>query len=164
MSEVQIRRMTMADIDAVHAIEAATFAIPWSREDFEREVTTNVCARYLVAELDGQVIGYAGAWVIIDEAHVTNIAIEQSFRGQGIGRKLTEGLMQYVANLGVVYVTLEVRRSNLVAQSLYKSLGFLSVGVRKKYYTDNQEDAFLFCCDHMPAPDPDFEEPETVHE
>ena len=164
MADVTIRRMTMEDVDGVHAIEAATFARPWKREDFVREMTKNVCARYLVAEEAGRIIGFAGAWIVLDEAHVTNIAVKAEWRGRGVGRRLTEALMQYAANLGVVYATLEVRRSNVLAQTLYKSLGFEYVGVRKRYYEDNGEDAVLYCCQRMPAPDPDFAEAETVRE
>lgn len=164
MSEALIRRMELKDLDAVAAIEAATFARPWSRGSFEQELTRNVAARYLVAELDGQVVGYAGAWIILDESHVTNIAIEETFRGRGIGKQLTAGLMQYLSNLGAAYATLEVRVSNERAQNLYRSLGFVSIGKRKKYYEDNNEDAFLMVCDHMPPADPDFTEPETVTE
>ena len=164
MSDVIIRRMVLADAKAVHAIEEATFPKPWSLADFEREMTENRCARYLVAEEAGKVIGFAGAWIVLDEAHVTNIAVTKECRGRGVGQMLTEGLMQYAANLGVVYATLEVRRSNTVAQNLYKKLNFEYVGVRKRYYEDNGEDAFLFCCQHMPAPDPDFEEEESVSE
>ena len=72
--------------------------------------------------------------------------------------------MQYLSNLGAAYATLEVRRSNLRAQNLYKSLGFVELGVRKRYYEDNREDALIMVCDHMPTADPDFEENETVHE
>ena len=161
---VTIRRMTLADLDAVEAIEQATFAVPWSRESFRQELERNVAARYLVAETGGQVAGYAGAWVILDESHVTNIAVAEEFRGRGIGRKLTEALLQYLSNLGAVYATLEVRVSNERAQNLYKSLGFVSVGKRKRYYEDNQEDAFLMVCEHMPAAQEDFEEAETVRE
>ena len=164
MSEALIRRMELKDLDTVAAIEAATFARPWSRASFEQELTRNVAARYLVAELEGQVVGYAGAWIILDESHVTNIAIEETFRGRGIGKQLTAGLMQYLSNLGAAYATLEVRVSNERAQNLYRSLGFVSIGKRKKYYEDNNEDAFLMVCDHMPPADPDFTEPETVTE
>ena len=101
---------------------------------------------------------------MLDEAHITNIAVAKARRGQGVGKALTRGLLQYAANLGVVYATLEVRRSNGVAQGLYKGLGFVYVGLRKRYYEDNGEDAFIFCCDHMPAADPDFEEEETVRD
>ncbi len=158
MSEVSIRRMRAADVDQVTAIEQATFARPWSRDSFLREMEKNPAARYLVAEKDGKIIGYAGAWVILDECHITNIAVSEGERGRGTGRKLTEALMHYVSNLGAAYATLEVRISNVRAQHLYASLGFVSVGKRKRYYEDNGEDAFLMVCEHMPEVDPDFEE------
>ena len=158
-----IRRMTMADIDGVAAVEAATFPTPWSRAAFASEMN-NAAARYLVVEKNGKVIGYAGAWIILDESHITNIAVLQEERGQGIGRTLTAGLMQYLSNLGAAYATLEVRKSNEVAQNLYVSLGYIKLGVRKRYYEDNGEDALIMVCDHMPDADPDFEEAETVHE
>ena len=163
-NDITIRRMKITDVDAVHGIELATFPTPWSRKDFVKETTDNACARYLVAEKEGQVVGFAGAWIVLDEAHVTNIAVTKDLRGQGIGRRLTESLMQYAANLGVVYATLEVRRSNEVAKALYQSLGFEYVGVRKRYYVDNGEDALIYCCQHMPEAEPDFMEEETVFE
>ena len=162
-SEIIIRRMTMDDVDGVAAVEVATFPTPWSRDAFASEMK-NVAARYLVAEKNGKIIGFAGAWIILDESHITNIAVLKDERGQGIGRRLTEGLMQYLSNLGAAYATLEVRKSNEVAQNLYKSLGFIKLGVRKRYYEDNGEDALIMVCDHMPEADPDFEEAETAHE
>ena len=163
MSEAVIRRMTEADVDGVAAVEAATFPTPWSRDAFASEMR-NVAARYLVAEMDGKIIGYAGAWIILDESHITNIAVLSDYRGQGIGRKLTHGLMQYLSNLGAAYATLEVRKSNAVAQNLYVSLGFIKLGVRKRYYEDNGEDALIMVCDHMPEVDPDFSEDESATE
>lgn len=162
-NECVIRRMVEGDIDAVAAIEAATFPTPWSRDAFASEMR-NVAARYLVAEVEGVVIGFAGAWIILDEAHVTNIAVLRAYRGRGFGRLLTAGLMQYLANLGAAYVTLEVRRSNAVAQGLYESLGFQRLGVRKRYYEDNGEDALIMVCDRMPEAQEGFEEEETVRE
>ena len=158
MGETLIRRMRLKDVDAVAAIEQATFARPWSRESFRQELTRNVAARYLVAEEDGRVIGYAGAWLILDESHVTNIAVAENARGRGIGRRMTEELLRILSNLGASYATLEVRVSNERAQHLYRSLGFISVGKRKRYYEDNNEDAFLMVCDRMPEADPDYEE------
>ena len=158
--DVRIRRMRLKDVDEVAAIEQATFARPWSRESFCQEMERNKAARYLVAEKDGRVIGYAGAWIILDESHITNIAVAEAERGRGVGRKLTEALMQYISNLGAAYATLEVRVSNERAQHLYKSLGFVSVGKRKRYYEDNGEDAYLMVCEHMPDVEEDFEEPE----
>ena len=164
MGDVVIRRMRPEDVPAVAAIEARTFARPWSEESFRHELERNVAARYLVAEEDGNVIGYAGAWSILDESHITNIAVAEEERGRGTGRRLTEQLLQYLSNLGACYATLEVRVSNLRAQNLYKSLGFLNVGKRKRYYEDNGEDAYLMVCDHMPPADPDFTEEETITE
>ena len=164
MSEPVIRFMRLKDVDAVAAIEQETFARPWSRESFRQELTRNAVARYLVAEEDGEILGYAGAWVILDESHITNIAIREDMRGHGYGKALTGALMQYIANLGAAYATLEVRRSNERAQHVYKTLGFIGVGWRKRYYEDNGEDALLMVCEHLPEVEPDFEEEETVHE
>lgn len=165
MAEFTLRRMTVDDVPAVAAIERATFPMPWSEKSFHDEMTTNKCARYLVVVDENDVpVGFAGVWVVIDEGHITNIAVREDLRGRKLGRLLTEGLKQYAANLGVVYMTLEVRRSNVVAQNLYKSLGFIQVGVRKRYYEDNDEDAFFMVCDKMPPADEDFVEEETVEE
>lgn len=163
MPEITIRRMTMDDVDGVYAVEIGTFVDAWSRDAFVSDMK-NPVARYLVAEQDGKIIGYAGAWVILDESHITNIAVLKEHRGQGTGKRLTYGLLQYLSNLGAAYATLEVRRSNEIAQNLYKSLGFVQLGVRKRYYADNGEDALIMVCDHMPAADPDFTEAETVFE
>lgn len=164
MDEIRIRRMQFRDVKPVAAIEAATFPRPWSEQSFHREVQENPVARYLVAERDGQILGYAGAWVVLDECHITNIAVAESERGQGIGKKLLNALMQYVSNLGAGWADLEVRVSNLRAQKLYQGAGFVSVGKRKKYYEDNGEDAFLMVCTQMPDADPDFEEEAVLPE
>jgi ribosomal-protein-alanine N-acetyltransferase len=158
MSETVIRFMRLKDVDAVADIEEATFARPWSRDSFRQEVTRNAVARYLVAEEDGQILGYAGAWIILDESHITNIAVREDARGRGLGKRLTKELLQILSNLGAGYATLEVRVSNVRAQNLYKSLGFVSVGKRKRYYEDNNEDAYLMVCEHLPEADPDYSE------
>ena len=155
---VLYRRMTLEDVDAVHAIEEATFPTPWSRQSFVEEMTGNKCARYLVAVEGERIIAFAGAWCIFEEGHITNIAVEAAHRGRGVGRGITWALMQYAANLGVQYLTLEVRKSNLVAQSMYKSLGFIELGVRKRYYEDNGEDAYLMVCQNLPPVQADFED------
>lgn len=155
---ISCRRMTLADVPQVHAIEEKTFPTPWSYQSFVDEMTTNKCARYIVAEEDGRVIAYAGAWLVFDEGHITNIAVEQSARGRGVGTAVTRALMQYASNMGVSYMTLEVRRSNLAAQRMYRALGFIELGVRKRYYEDNGEDAYLMVCQDMPEVEPDFSE------
>lgn len=156
-----IRRMERNDAQAVHAVETACFQTPWSLDSFEKEMD-NPCARYLVAELDGSIIAFAGIWIILDEGHITNIAVVKEHRGKGYGRLITAGLLQYASNLGVSYATLEVRRSNETARRLYQSLGFSAVGYRKRYYEDNGEDALLMVNERMPPADPDFQEPETA--
>ena len=161
---MKIRRMTVADVSQVHAIEADTFATPWSRQSFLDEMERNACARYLVAEDErGDILAYGGAWIIFDEGHVTNVAVARPHRGKGIGKALMLALMQYAANLGTAYLTLEVRRSNAVARKLYEDLGFAELGVRKHYYEDNGEDALLLVCDRLPPVEEDFsEEPQTT--
>ncbi len=141
--------MTLADIDQVEEIERATFAIPWSRASLEREVMENVCARYLVVRDGPEILGYAGMWFVIDEAHVTNVAIRQDARGQGIGEALMRELIRLAAQSGMTWMTLECRRSNLVAQNLYHKLGFVDVGYRKRYYEDNREDALVMALEAL---------------
>lgn len=164
MAEALVRRMTLDDVERVSAIEAEAFPLPWTAADFRHELTENKVARYLVVEEAGEVAAFAGVHVIIDQGHVTNIAVAEQHRGKGYGRLVTAALMQYAANLGATYLTLEVRASNQAAQNLYASLGFIKVSVRKRYYEDTGEDAWLMACDQLPAADPDFEEPETVYE
>lgn len=156
--QMTIRRMRRTDIPAIVAIEEETFPRPWKQDAFESELDRNPSARYLVL-LDGKrLVAYGGAWVILDEAHMTNIAVQESYRGKGCGRRLLHALMAYLSNLGVAYVTLEVRKSNLAAQKLYASHGFIKLGVRKRYYEDNHEDALIMVCDKMPPVDPEFDE------
>ena len=158
MPKIIIRRMKILDIDTIYEIETETFATPWSKSSFVKEITDNVSARYLVIEKDGKLLGYAGTWIVFEESHITNIAISEKYRGLGYGSKLTKAILQYCANLAVQYVTLEVRRSNLIAQKMYKTLGFEELGVRKRYYEDNNEDALLMVLTHMPAIQEDFDD------
>ena len=157
MPAYTIRRMNLGDVPQVSALEAAAFADPWPEQSFADEMVKNKCARYLVAEEDGEVIAYAGAWIILGEAHITNIAVKEQARGRGVGTAVTAALMQYAANLGVRYMTLEVRRGNAAAQAMYRKLGFAELGVRKRYYA-NGEDALLMVCQTMPDAQEDFEE------
>ena len=154
MPEITISPMTLADVDAVHAIEAATFPVPWSRESFEKEVTENKCARYLVLREDGVPVAYAGMWLVIDEAHVTNIAVREDRRGLGYGKAVTAALIQLAADTGLSLMTLECRRSNERAQALYHGLGFTDVGYRKRYY-ENREDALIMYLQPLPEGHPE---------
>ncbi|GHU66701.1 ribosomal-protein-alanine N-acetyltransferase RimI [Clostridia bacterium] len=146
-----IRPMTMADIDAVVSIERDSFAAPWSRASFVRELTENAtAARYLILDQDGEVAGYAGMWLVIDEGHITNVAVRRDCRKLGGGVMLMRALIEVAIENGLVYMTLEVRRSNLAAQGLYHKIGFIDVGFRKRYYEDNREDALVMACEDLP--------------
>lgn len=164
MADYTIRRMGPQDVPQVAQLEVATFTMPWSQADFEYEMKGNPVARYLVLERDGALLGFAGAHIILDEGHITNVVIAEAARGQGLGWALMRALLQYAANLGAAYLTLEVRAGNTAAISLYKSLGFMKVGIRAKYYPDNREDALLMVCDRLPEASEDFSEPETLFE
>ena len=140
---VCIRPMVLGDIDAVAEMEKRVFALPWSREAFRREIEENVAARYLVLEERGSVVAYGGMWLVIDEAHITNIAVHPDQRGKGFGERIIRALMSLAADLCMGMMTLEVRRSNTAAQALYHKVGFHDVGYRKRYYEDNKEDALI---------------------
>lgn len=160
---IEIGLMELRDVDAVLGIEEESFAVPWSRDSFVREIAENRCARYLVAREGGAAVAYAGMWLVLDEGHVTNIAVRGDARGRGIGEAVARALMQLAADTGVRYMTLECRRSNLAAQSLYRKLGFQEVGFRKRYYADNNEDALIMACEDLPEPHPE-DDPYLVSE
>ncbi|WP_027410629.1 ribosomal protein S18-alanine N-acetyltransferase [Anoxybacteroides tepidamans] len=141
--DINFRSMILDDIDGVLEIEKASFTLPWSREAFYNELVHNQYAKYIVMEHDGRIIGYCGMWVVIDEAHITNVAVLPEYRGKKLGEALMRTMMETAKQLGAVTMTLEVRVSNHVAQSLYRKLGFLNGGIRKQYYPDNQEDALV---------------------
>lgn len=143
MERFIIRRMEFDDLDAIEQIEKSAFTVPWSRESFLNELTNNLFAYYLVLEVEGNVIGYGGMWIIADEAHITNIAIAPNYRGKRWGEKLLVTMKDHAAKQGATAMTLEVRTSNVVAQRLYKKLGFDKTGIRPKYYSDNGEDALI---------------------
>ncbi|MBB5172627.1 ribosomal-protein-alanine N-acetyltransferase [Texcoconibacillus texcoconensis] len=141
--DVRIRMMEESDLEDVLLVEHESFQKPWSKNAFLNELHINKFAHYLVVECDGRVIGYCGLWVIIDEAHITNIAILSHYRRQGYGQRLLKEALQLARNKGAERLSLEVRVSNLGAQAMYQNFGFQTGGIRKNYYTDNQEDALV---------------------
>ena len=143
-----IRAMQEDDIPAVFAIDTLSFALPWSERSYRFDLLNNPASRMWVAEVvqpDGSklVIGMLVLWMIIDEAHIGTIAVHHDFRERGIGEALLKTALDQVHAEGAQRITLEVRNSNVVAQSLYKKYGFEVAGVRKRYYSDNGEDALL---------------------
>jgi len=141
--ELEIRRMTIEDLDRVIEIEEESFSVPWSRDSYESEISRNILSLYLVAEFQGRIIGYCGMWFILDEAHITNIAVQKSFRGKGVGKRLVECLLEEASKKGIVNLTLEVRDGNIAARKLYEKMGFVVEGIRPGYYPDNHEDAII---------------------
>ncbi|RHW32372.1 ribosomal-protein-alanine N-acetyltransferase [Lysinibacillus yapensis] len=141
---VHYRRMTAEDVEAVHAIELASFPTPWTLDSFHYEMRENQFAHYLVAENEEHhIIGFCGMWLVIDAAQITNVAVIESARGLGIGEGLMREAMNIAKDHDIDVMSLEVRVSNVVAQNLYRKLGFQDGGIRKAYYTDNQEDALV---------------------
>ena len=142
---IDIIRLAEEHLNALVNLEQECFSLPWTIGMFENELKSPL-AKYFVAIEDDKVIGYAGMWQIIDEGHITNIAVKKEYRNQKIGSKLLEKLLEVADQYPLRMLTLEVRESNEAAKHLYAKHGFQKVGIRKKYYVDNQEDALIMTC------------------
>lgn len=143
ITRVVLEPMKVEDIPRVVEIERESFRTPWPADAYTHELKENRLAAYLVARAEGELVGYGGMWVILDEAHITTIAVDLGYRGQHIGERLLLGLIDAALARGARWMTLEVRMSNLTAQTLYKKYGFREIGTRKGYYSDNREDAVV---------------------
>lgn len=142
MNNIVIVPFKEEHIDDIFRISSMSFVTPWTRESIEEELK-NKFARYVVAKLDDVVIGFGGVWLVLDEGHITNIAVHPEYRGIGAGDMIVEALIEICKIEGIVSMTLEVRKSNIIAQTLYKKHGFIEEGIRKGYYTDTKEDAVI---------------------
>ncbi len=138
---ITVRSMMLADLPAVLEVDRLAFALPWSENSFRHELLENEQSHLFVAEHEGQVVGVAGYWFIVDECHISTLAVHPAWRRQGIGELLLRTLLTHAQNLGALMAVLEVRVSNLVAIALYRKYGFEVNRVRKRYYRDNHEDA-----------------------
>ena len=148
---ITIRPMTKDDIDSVYDIEASCFEPPWSKESFVVEIEGNNFGRYVVALKDSEIIGYGGVWLIINESHITNIAVNKHHRKQKVGTLVLKALMKIAWDtLEIKKMTLEVRKSNHVAQKLYRKYGFIAAGERIKYYENNEDAVIMWCEDFTP--------------
>ncbi len=136
---VRIRPMEPADCGAVAAIEKECFSQPWSRAEFENQLTLSI-ARTYVSEENGEVTGFINVWVVAGEINLNNIALTEKSRGRGLGRALIEHMEK---NEQAQRCNLEVRVSNERAIRLYRSIGFEEVGLRKGFYSEPKEDALL---------------------
>lgn len=147
---VVVGRMRIADVPEVHEIERLSFQTPWPPYAFEQELRGNRLAHYVVARAGEQVVGFAGMWLMVDEAHITTFAVHPDWRRRAVGRQLLLNLFELARTINARRMTLEVRPSNEAARALYGAYGFEEVGRRTAYYTDNGEDALV-----MTTPDLD---------
>ena len=146
---IVIEDMRLDDIDAVQEVERASFPVPWPANAFRHELTQNKNAHYIVAKEGEHIVGYAGLWLSLDEAHITTFAVLPEHRRRKIGERMLLALFERAERLGAEWLTLEVRASNMAAQRLYEKYGFRPAGVRRRYYSDNNEDAIIMWTDRL---------------
>jgi ribosomal-protein-alanine N-acetyltransferase len=147
MLPLTVDAMRIGDIEQVHEIERLSFTTPWPAYAFEQELTGNRLARYIVARAAGpegeRIVGFAGIWLMVDEAHITTFGVHPQWRRQGVGRRLLLRLAELALELEAARMTLEVRVGNEAAQALYRAFGFRVEGRRPHYYSDDGEDAYV---------------------
>ena len=144
LKTVTIKRMSKEDIDGVIAIEEKAYGEHhWSKDSFMQELSNDLAWYYSLFNDEGKLVAYAGTWHILEEAHITNIAVDADERRKGYGEVLLKHILDDCYKEKIKYLTLEVRKSNKPAIGLYEKYGFTSFGLRKKYYQDNNEDALI---------------------
>ncbi len=150
----QLAYLRPEDVPQVEAIEAASFEAGWTATAFKREMETNRLARYLVVREPecGVIVGFAGLWLVVDEAHVVTVAVKPDLRRSGYGRLLVHGLLELAQAERMANATLECRESNEPARRLYGEYGFYEVGRRQRYYADNNEDAVIMTTEALDSP------------
>jgi len=151
-ARVVVDAMRLDDVAAVHEIERLSFSTPWPAYAFEQELKGNRLARYLVARAGDRIVGFAGIWTMVDDAHITTFGVHPDWRRQGIGRQLLLNLSELSIAIGARRMTLEVRDSNHAAQALYRAFDFTEVGRRPGYYTDDGEDALILTTPELHGP------------
>ena len=150
VSEIYISKMTSDDIENVVSIEAEAYGEHhWSKSSFYDEMNNNLAKYYAAKTAEGKLVGYAGTWHIIDEGHITTIAVKKDFQRNHIGEAIIIKILEDCYNAGIKYLTLEVRESNEAAIKLYTKYGFQSLGTRKGYYQDNNEDALIMWTENI---------------
>jgi ribosomal-protein-alanine N-acetyltransferase len=144
--------MNRGDLDEIMELEHNAFSSPWTRGMYVRELTKNEGC-YLTARADGVLVGYGGALVILDEAHIMTLAVREDFRRRGVALRILFELIMEVKTKGARFLTLEVRKSNQAAIDLYLRLGFQIIGERKNYYIDNLENALIMWTEDINEPE-----------
>ena len=138
-----IASMVSADISVVSQIERASFSTVWPSDAFFNELSTNKLAHYFVGRLDDRIVAYGGIWVILEDSHVTTLAVDPAYRGKRFGEIMLLRLIDEALERGAAWMTLEVRESNTIAQQLYRKYGFTTVTMRRGYYSDDNESALV---------------------
>jgi [ribosomal protein S18]-alanine N-acetyltransferase len=149
--ELTLSQMDIDDVPEVMAVDRHCFRSPWSENAYQSELKNSV-AFYLVARCDGVLVGFGGAWLVMDEAHVTTLGVHPEYRGRGIGERLFVAILAEAIRRGVQRASLEVRESNESARRLYEKYGFTPVARRRGYYSDNGEDAVVMWVDSLASP------------
>jgi ribosomal-protein-alanine N-acetyltransferase len=144
--------MNADDIEQVLEIEELSFSSSWPQNAFANEVRENKLAHYFTGRLDGRVVAYGGIWVILEDSHVTTIAVHPTMRGRKLGEEMLIHLLDAAIANGASWITLEVRESNEVAQKLYRKYGFTIVSTRRGYYSDNNENALVMWAGNLKGP------------
>ncbi len=162
MADVTIRQAKPGDEGAIYEIEKICFPDPWSLESIRYELEENERAFYVVAVHSGRVVGYAGLWWVLDEGHITNVAVRPGYRNRKIAEGLLSVLIGHTVEAGVLHHTLEVRMSNEPAINLYRKFGFEDAGVRKGYYRFGGEDALIMWRHEPERPEEETEETEET--
>ncbi len=137
-----IREMKPSDLQRVAEIEKQIFSMPWSKKGFADSIKQD-CTLFLTVEEDGEIVGYCGLLQSFDEAEITNVAVEEKSRGQGIAKRMLKELLRRGSERGIRVYTLEVRKGNVPARNLYEKLGFQELGIRKNFYERPVEDAVI---------------------
>ena len=137
-----LREMTYEDLSSIATLEAELFKEPWTQSDFQRELDENEFANYYIVEINGEIAGYFGLWLLFDQAQITTIGTAKKFQRQHVASFMMEAIDQMCVENECEFLSLEVRVSNTPAQNLYKKFGLDIVSVRKDYFSDH-EDAYL---------------------
>ncbi|MBX3119047.1 MAG: ribosomal protein S18-alanine N-acetyltransferase [Fimbriimonadaceae bacterium] len=148
MAVIRFEPLSDQHIPAILEIEKDANSAPWSERSFKNELT-NAQSVFAVALIGAAVVGYGGAWIVVDESHITTVAVHKDYRGQGIGLKIMREILKESKQRGAICSTLEVRASNQAAIHLYEKLGYVLTASRKKYYPDNNEDAVIMWLHEM---------------
>jgi len=140
---LEIEPMRKDDVPVVIDIESVSFRTSWPANAFVNEISENKLAHYFVGRIDGKIVAYGGIWVILEDSHITTIAVHPEYRRRGLGEQMLIHLIDEAMARGASWITLEVRESDDVPQRLYRKYGFTNVSVRRAYYSDNNENAIV---------------------